>query len=428
MMLLLWNIVLALKVGLSLSDHPKSLALKDGLLLPDHLKSSPLKVGSLLSDRPKSLVLKIVLLAFDRPQSTIRCLNSLRAAFYPPGIRMPLHIRIDRHPDGTENRQLRYAVHAYEWPFGKKTILVHEKHVGLREQWLSVPVDDVTLILEDDIVVSPFYYHILLAMLKGSLDEVRLFGIALQKPQWQMGMNEHGKWRRLDAIAKLPLLFTFPAPATWGFVTFPNVWQRFVRWGRDFMKDGRYTKGALTTKWIRERRESSLISPLIFEYLLEWDLSIAYLWLGNSTVLTTARSPLEGLKGSIGQHYGDSLLEDANAALQIVSDLQSGLNTARFSICMDRIEVDNNSAPCPVIWAAKDETEMLDLVLRHLRNVCRIVRVSIQGHFDPMAFHVTDYAFDCSLFRKTGYALQQQVGVRCNYTVGLYPDSDKMVD
>ena len=371
------------------------------------------------------LALKIVLLAFDRPSSTIRCLNSLRAAFYPSEIQIPLHIRIDRHLDGSENKQLLYAVHAYEWPFGEKTILVHEKHVGLREQWLSVPVNDVTLILEDDIVVSPFYYHILLAMLRGNSKKDQ-FGIALQKPQWQMGMNEHGRWRRLDAITKLSPLFTFPAPATWGFVTFPNVWQRFVRWGRDFTRDGRYTEGALTSKWVQERGESSLISPLIFEYLLEWDLGITYFWLGNSTVLATARPPLEGSK-SMGRHYRDSLLEDANAALQVISNVQSESNTAKFSVCMDRIELDDDPTKYPIIWATKGESEMLDLILRHLRNVCRIARVSIQRYFDPMAFHVTDYTFDCSLDRMTSHVSQQKFGVRCNYTMGLYPHSNKLI-
>lgn len=411
-------------------------------------------------------LLSIALLAYDRPEATIKCLCSLRDAYYPPNTLIPLRIYVDRLVDGSVNTVLLNHCTEFKWNNGPKSILVQKEHLGLQSQWLSIKVDDTTIVIEDDVLVSPFYYLVLKNFITSNRLKSHHFGVSLQRPQWQLGQNELGRWRRLDLIrGSQPPLFSFPAPSTWGFLTFPSQWDHFCKWVRRLMvsRERRsFTKGAITTKWTLERGgEDQLISPLIFEYLFHHEMDIVYFWLGNSTVLATSRPPSLVNFPSKNSYNQDTLLYDEGKFWKLSSLIRSFSEIPRYSVCFDLITIVNDDLGIgrvvkknhhPVIEILKDEGDhdqlLVKKVIRHLINACRITNMRIvtkeTGHAPTI--HSSHYQFDCNLnanentnanrsrsrnggdsllLGSTGnspLALLPFQSISCNYKIGLYPD------
>lgn len=355
--------------------------------------------------------LDVYILAFNRTESTLQCLGSLSEAYYPPGSRIKVTVQVDRLPDGTVNEKLIRAIRGYEWPHGPRIqVKLHRKHVGLREQWLSVRARDYTLILEDDLVVSRYYYAVLQAAI--ARDSRELLGASLQRPQWQQGQNERGRWRRLDLIPDHhPAVFTFMAPATWGLLVYPRQWNAFVHWAQRFLANSqrRYTGGAITTKWMRERGEDRLITPVMFEYLKEHDSGIVHFWAGNRTALAASR-PLEPNNVHMMKYYPDVLLDASPKVVDIVEMLWSTRPLPRFSACLDPIV-----GPLP-----PPHSKRLMRLAHFLRDVCRV----------PNGLHLAKPSLAAMQQQLARHCPPQDVGhlfrhgsvIKCPYQKGLYPD------
>lgn len=287
--------------------------------------------ASLMKD---SYSLEIILLAHNRTKATLGCLESLKNAFYPPPkgeISLEIHVDLC---GGGERERLLMSLSLFNWPHGEKRLIMNGEHLGLQRQWLSIHARDLTLIVEDDLIFSPFYHYII-EKTKRLLSEENVFGMALQRPQWQQGINERGKWRRLDRLTSThPPVFRFPGPATWGFVVLPEKWNRFRRWAAEFLLDpGRqYTKGAISSKWKDERGEDALISPLMFEFLLRFNMDLVYFWTGNHTSIVTSTMERNN-KG----YYRDRLLDDVETVNDLIAR-RSATRMPRFTLCMDRID------------------------------------------------------------------------------------------
>lgn len=285
-----------------------------------------------------TVTISVVVLAYERPTELHSCLRALRWAHYPVGTSISLEIRIDRSHIGMVNDDVLCIAKSFKWPFGKKVITIHPEHVGLQQQWLTIIALDYTLVVEDDIILSPLYYF----AIKAALQNVRphTFGISLQRPQWQMGRNEHGRWRRLDLLHTLPSMFLFQGPSTWGFLLIPLRWGHFRRWAKIKMtreKRG-WADGSITTKWIIERGEECLISPLMFEYMLEMGLYNQYFWPGNGTVLASAR-----IAGRPITAYHDYILEDP----EFIDNIQilERRSIHSFNPCFDLDQRDKRGPP-----------------------------------------------------------------------------------
>ena len=96
----------------------------------------------------------IVVIAYNRPLSLERLLSSLQDVDFE-GISVPLIISIDY----SEKDSVYDIAAAYEWPYGEKRIIKHDKNLGLRNHVLFcgdlVSDYDAIVVLEDDLVVSP---------------------------------------------------------------------------------------------------------------------------------------------------------------------------------------------------------------------------------------------------------------------------------
>lgn len=393
------------------------------------------------------LEFEIVLLAFDRPLSTLRALNSLQSAHYPPEVNLPLQVRIDRAANGSVNARLWELVGSFVWRHGTKTVLINPEHLGLQGQWLNVfPVaKQPVLVVEDDLEFSPFYYYMLSAAAPTVMLKANILGLALQRPQWQLGRNEHGRWRRLD---RLPVehapLFSFPGPATWGLLVNPIAWNAFVAFARNFLcaPSRDYRQGAITTKWVAERGETSLISPLMFEYIMMrgegMDGGIVYFWPGNGTCLATARSTWsDDAKPADRWYAADRLLADEAEAATLIQLIRAHRTLPRFNVCMDQIEIVHIRREEDVVdWrpgtatvVADGDGQLLHRVIGHLGTACRITRLLIVY---PAALEATssgrpvlqasNYLFDCKPFAFQDGLRWTNDTVRCDHRTGLYPD------
>jgi len=101
----------------------------------------------------------IVVMAYNRPQALSRLLDSLAAAEYPPQV--ALQITIDA--GGDRGYEVREVAEQFSWSFGEKIVRAHGRHLGLVDHFFyagdrSLKAGSIVL-LEDDLVVSPMFYH-----------------------------------------------------------------------------------------------------------------------------------------------------------------------------------------------------------------------------------------------------------------------------
>ena len=355
--------------------------------------------------------LDIYILAFNRTDSLLQCLASLRNAVYPPNPNIRLTVQVDRRPDGTINETLIRALNeSPQWPHGPEIrIKVQANHVGLQQQWLSVKARNYTLIMEDDVIISPAYFCILQAAIRR--DSNALLGVTLQRPQWQQGQNEHGRWRRLNLISPShPAAFTFMGPATWGVLVYPKQWNRFLRWARLFMANPKrqYTSGAITTKWMNERGKDKLITPLMFEFMKTHDLAFINFWIGNDTALAVSRS-LE-TNSWLTRYYQDELLGVSRKIVEIVNMLQSDQPLPRYSGCLDRIRENRKRHPSL-------ETDRIN---KFLRDACRMTDYFEAPNITWAQVQTRLKEF-CPTLGSMDY-LPNRATMQCPYKKGMYPD------
>ncbi len=167
----------------------------------------------------------LILPAYNRPHSLQRLLNALAAADYPPDVR--LIISIDA--GGENGRLVQQIAHQFEWTHGKKEVIQQEQHRGLIEHIfycgdLSQTVGDIIL-LEDDLFVSPMFYHFAAQALDYFAEDGRIAGIALNT-LWFNGFTHTPFTPYLDDSD----IFFMQIPWYQGQAYSVAQWRRFMEW------------------------------------------------------------------------------------------------------------------------------------------------------------------------------------------------------
>jgi len=195
------------------------------------------------SSRSPASFLSIKVLTFNRPSSLAKLLWWLFRADYL-GDRVSLVIYVDKAggkgEEGGEAKREREQVvevaRSFKWPYGEKKVVVRKKAEGLLNQWLNswLPTSEqeVAMILEDDNIVSPFFYRWLKDMVgrfyfDPANHDPRIFGIAMQ--------NQHmipGRYPTTPSSLLPPdiLYYRYQQMSTWGPVFFPGHWREFLKW------------------------------------------------------------------------------------------------------------------------------------------------------------------------------------------------------
>ena len=170
----------------------------------------------------------IVVVGYNRPNSLERVLRSLLNAHYPAEVQVPLHISVDGGgPNGTAE-----VANSFIWPFGQKHTQIRSQHLGMRENSVQ-SIDAVisagaAVFIEDDSVVSPFFYEYCLSSYERYFDQTDVFAVSL----YAMGFCEFDQ-HRFSPIQDGFDNYFMSSATTWAAMFLRTGWLSFRHWLRD---------------------------------------------------------------------------------------------------------------------------------------------------------------------------------------------------
>lgn len=167
----------------------------------------------------------IVVVAFNRPDSISRLLNSLLRAKYIHDTK--LVISIDN--DDNRNTVVKDIALDFLWPFGSKEVIYHPQRLGLKNHVimcgdLSEEYGSV-IILEDDLMVSPYFYQYAVNALEYYSEDQNIGGISL----YNQPRNELA-FLPFTPIADDSDVYFLQYPSSLGQVWTKSHWLDFKNW------------------------------------------------------------------------------------------------------------------------------------------------------------------------------------------------------
>ncbi len=217
----------------------------------------------------------IVAAGYNRESALRRLLKSLSEADYEGFKEVTLIISLDNGgPGGTYE-----AAEEFRWKAGEKIVLKRPERLGLKQHMLSL--GDLTgeygsiILLEDDLYVSPFFYHYTCKALERVQDEPSVGGISLYDHRFNV-------FKRLpfDAVDDGFDNFYLRFPSSWGQAWNADQWKGFREWLK--IHDGEDLKGNGMPSDAAEWGESSWL-----KYALKYSIDVEKDWLYPRISYTT---------------------------------------------------------------------------------------------------------------------------------------------
>lgn len=200
----------------------------------------------------------IIVLAYNRPHALNNLFDSL-LLLKTNGETVNLVISIDNQ--GTD--EVNCLAKNFEWPFGKKKIIIHEKRLGLKAHFMFS--GDVTeeygnvIFLEDDLIVSPYMLDFCDAYLNNYMDDDRIAGASLYNPILKEGTG--CKYYQIDDGADVYFL----QQPYWGNIWTKAKWSLFREWYKTYKLNN-----AILPKHVVTWKDSSF-KKVFIQYLIETD-------------------------------------------------------------------------------------------------------------------------------------------------------------
>jgi hypothetical protein len=170
----------------------------------------------------------IVAVAYNRPKSLKRLLGSLKNAKNITNTKLIISID-NKYP---ENIPVKQIADEFNWPFGEKEVIYHEKKLGLRQHILKC--GDLTekygsvIILEDDLFVSPYFYDYTKQALDFYDNDPNIAGISLfSQPA------EDLKEKPFRTIEDDSDVYFLQFASSWGQSWTNKHWSLFRKWLAD---------------------------------------------------------------------------------------------------------------------------------------------------------------------------------------------------
>lgn len=166
----------------------------------------------------------VVVAAYSRPASLKRLLDSLSLAKYPKdGVKLVLSL------DGGASESVISLAESYSHEELDVYVLKHERNLGLKAHILKCgqfAVEEGALILlEDDLIVDPFFYLYACEAAAAYLNEERVGGVALYSPR-------HNEYANLpfEPLNNGYSAFLMQIPCSWGQLWTKEQWEGFSAW------------------------------------------------------------------------------------------------------------------------------------------------------------------------------------------------------
>lgn len=169
----------------------------------------------------------IVIVTYNRPASLNRLLSFLsRAVFDSPDI--SLVISIDYQASILHDEVVKIA-NDFDWKYGFKKIIEHRNNLGLKAHVLLCgdlsEEYGAVIVLEDDIVVSPYFYNYALQTLRVYNNDTNIAGISLYGNEWSQVAD-----RSFSPAQNGSDVYFFQNAQSWGQVWSYNMWREFKEW------------------------------------------------------------------------------------------------------------------------------------------------------------------------------------------------------
>ena len=176
----------------------------------------------------------IVVIAYNRQKSLARLLTTLEDAYYMRNV--PLYISIDKG----DNQSVIDCANKFKWSHGTKIVLEQKSNLGLRKHILScgdlLNQYDAIIVLEDDLVVSKYYYDYALKTVEKYKDDERIAGISL----YGFNINYHNELPFIPMMSSADVYFMQNAQS-WGEIWMKKQWMSFIEWYQMHDEDFSYS-------------------------------------------------------------------------------------------------------------------------------------------------------------------------------------------
>ena len=169
----------------------------------------------------------VVVVGYNRPKSLKRLLGFLSRAHFSTGA-VPMVISLD-YQDSLSHKEVVRIATEFEWPYGPKKVIQHPENLGLRAHVLNC--GDLTetygsvIVLEDDIIVSPYFYDFARQALQAYESEPRIAGISLYAFGWSQVAD-----RTFTPAPDGNDVYFMQNPQSWGQAWSKRMWSEFREW------------------------------------------------------------------------------------------------------------------------------------------------------------------------------------------------------
>jgi hypothetical protein len=172
----------------------------------------------------------VIVFTFKRVDSLRRLVDSVAASNCSD--RISLHICCDRDVNGI-HEPTRLYLQTLQWRRGDYSFKLLERNVGLTLQWLNCGADlfdryDNTVLLEDDLELSPFALAWLLSARRRYANDPDVIGYSLQRQVNCFHLKDcrqpelHLPWTVTE--------YKYVLIGTWGFAPVTSNWRKFRQW------------------------------------------------------------------------------------------------------------------------------------------------------------------------------------------------------
>ena len=199
---------------------------------------------------------RIIVLTFNRPDSLLKLLTTLNTLELDEHQSAALEIFIDRNKRNELHTETVETAKNFSWKInGTKRVYVWRTHVGLYGNWIDSwrpkpNSNEIALILEDDLSVSPYALRWLKAAHNryGTRDDIQ--GYTLTSGP----MTGHAIGGKAIKIDKSDSAFLYRVLGSFGFSPHPKIWREFQDWFHKAVKDTAfhpYVPNTLMDVWYR---------------------------------------------------------------------------------------------------------------------------------------------------------------------------------
>jgi len=291
--------------------------------ISDQLANTISCVAGVPCQYPNSVDLRIIVLTFDRWSSLTKLLNSLND-LYTDGDRVALEIWIDRGPDGkTVNKETVATAKSFHWKNGVIRVHIQPEHVGILGQWIDTwkPVgngsEEIALILEDDISISPYSYRWLKAARKFFGLRADVAGITLQSE----GLIVASTGAPFTPISSDGTAYLYKLVGSWGYAPNPDHWLLFQDWYHRVIKDSNfhpYVDGLVMNKWFKQfqkERRSHTMWTMWFIYYCNIN-SLYTIYNNLNACYNTTKNCLAVNRREPGLHFSGKPVDNTKSLLR----------------------------------------------------------------------------------------------------------------